>query len=129
MFVTFLLLQLLSKEPSPYEAFKSFPRKGNEGKPQKVTFLVDMDENRVIAGLGEYPAIYLSVHQLGNHLGQKMKDIGGGKWSITLKLKPGVYDYKFRNGLHNEWYRSRWENGKTIDDGGCGYDRHMDGRF
>ena len=96
--VNFLLPQLLSKEPSPYEVFNSFPRKENEGKPQKVTFLVDMGEHEVMSGSGGYPAVYLSVHQLGNPSGQKMKDIGGGIWSITLKLKPGVYDYKFRNG-------------------------------
>ena len=88
-----------------------------------------MGENEVMSGLGGLPAVYLSVHQLGNPSGQKMKDIGGGIWSITLKLKPGVYDYKFRNGLHNEWSGSGWENGKTIGEGGCGYDRHSNRRF
>ena len=129
LFITLLLPHLLSKEPSSYEAFKSFPKKANEGEPQKVTFLVDMGENEVMSGLGGLPAVYLSVHQLGNPSGQKMKDIGGGIWSITLKLKPGVYDYKFRNGLHNEWSGSGWENGKTIGEGGCGYDRHSNRRF
>ena len=89
MFITLLLPQLLSKEPSSYEAFKSFPKKENEGKPQKVTFLVDMGENEVMSGLGGLPAVYLSVHQLGNPSGQKNERYRRWYMVYYIKIKTG----------------------------------------
>tara|TARA_X000001036_G_scaffold77225_1_gene68825 strand:- start:24 stop:1217 length:1194 start_codon:yes stop_codon:yes gene_type:complete len=105
----------------------------NDGsKKQKVTFLVNMSEEPVIAGEGDTASVYICVMELEKPSGIKMNDLGNGIWKATLDLHPGIYHYKFRNGLHSDWISEEpngWEIRKEIGDGGCGYDQYNNRKF
>ena len=105
----------------------------NDGsKKQKVTFLVNMAEEPVIAGEGDTASVYICVMELEKPSGIKMNDLGNGIWKATLDLHPGIYHYKFRNGLHSDWISEEpngWEIRKEIGDGGCGYDQYNNRKF
>ncbi len=103
-----------------------------ERKKQKVTFLVNMSKEPVIAGEGDTASVYICVMELEKPSGIKMNDLGNGIWKASLELKPGIYHYKFRNGLHSEWISEEpngWEIRKNIGDGGCGYDHYNNRKF
>ena len=98
---------------------------------QKVTFLVNMSEEIVVKGQGDTAAVYVCVMELEKPSGIKMNDLGNGIWKATLDLNPGIYHYKFRNGLHSEWggEPSGWEIREDIGNGGCGYDQYNNRKF
>ena len=50
----------------------------------QVTFIVDMSEETVVAGEGNYPAVYVSGSNLNGPSGIEMTDNGDGSWSITF---------------------------------------------
>ena len=49
-----------------------------------------------------------------------MTDLGNDIWKSTIELNPGVYEYKFRNGLHDNWggEPNGWESRKKLNSGG-----------
>ena len=98
---------------------------------QKVTFLVNMSEETVVAGQGDTAAVYVCVMELEKPSGIKMNDLGNGIWTGTLELYPGTYHYKFRNGLHSDWggEPNGWEIREEIGKGGCGYDQYNNRKF
>ena len=69
----------------------------------QVTFIVDMSEETVVAGQGNYPAVYVSGSNLNGPSGIEMTDNGDGTWELTTELESGDYTYKFRNGYYNYW--------------------------
>ena len=100
-------------------------------KKQKVTFLVNMSNEVVMSGKGDTSAMYVCILELGEPSGVKMNDLGNDIWESTIELSPGVYEYKFRNGLHDNWSGEPdgWENGKKLDLGGCGFGEYDNRKF
>jgi len=100
-------------------------------KKQKVTFLVDTSNETVMSGIGDTSAIYICILELGKPSGVKMTDLGNDIWKSTIELSPGVYEYKFRNGLHDNWggEPDGWENGKKLNSGGCGFGEYDNRKF
>ena len=90
-------------------------------KKQKVTFLVNMSNEAVMSGKGDTAAVYVCILELGEPSGIKMTDLGNDIWKTTIELNPGVYEYKFRNGLHDNWggKPNGCEKRKKLDLGGC----------
>jgi len=118
-FMQFVIPQMLSIQYSPYWIFNESFSKAESSK-QKVTFMLDMSDEIVVSGDGEYPAVYLNITPWSNPHGFEMENIGGGIWSITKELSPGSYTYKFKNGFYDNW-KEGWENWDEIGKGGCGY--------
>ena len=118
-FMQFVIPQMLSIQYSPYWIFNESFSKAESSK-QKVTFMLDMSDEIVVSGDGEYPAVYLNITPWSNPHGFEMDNIGGGIWSITKELSPGSYTYKFKNGFYDNW-KEGWENWDEIGKGGCGY--------
>ncbi len=85
----------------------------------QVTFIVDMSEETVVAGDGDYPAVYVSGSSLNGPSGIEMINNGDGTWELTTTLDSGEYTYKFRNGYYNYWDSPGWENNNSLIDGGC----------
>ena len=77
------------------------------------------------------PAMYVCILELGEPSGIKMTDLGNGIWKSTIELNSGVYEYKFRNGLHDNWggEPDGWENRKKLDLGGCGFGEYDNRKF
>ena len=100
-------------------------------KKQKVTFLVNMSNKDVMPGKGDTAAVYVCILELGEPSGIKMTDLGNDIWKSTIELNPGVYEYKFRNGLYDNWggEPDGWENGKKLDLGGCGFGEYDNRKF
>ena len=92
-------------------------------KKQKVTFLVNMSNESVMSGKGDTAAMYVCILELGKPSGIKMTDLGNDIWKSTIELYPGVYEYKFRNGLHDNWggEPDGWESRRKLELGGCGF--------
>ena len=100
-----------------------FERKKHEKK--SITFTVDMSNETVVKGEGEYPAVYVAINQDYGPSGLEMKNIGDGLWSVTVKLNKGTYNYYFRNGLHYEWnFDVGWEGTKGLIEEGCNYSEY-----
>ena len=59
----------------------------------EVTFIVDMSEETIETGNGNYPAVYLSGVDINGPSGLEMEDNGDGTWQITVDLQPGGYTY------------------------------------
>ena len=98
-------------------------------RKQKVTFLIDMSDEKVLLGEGENEAIYICIQELGKPSGEKMMNIGNGLWTASVELQAGSYHYKFRNGLYSEWDGEGWEDGSKIGEDGCGYDKYNNRKF
>ncbi len=76
-----------------------------------ITFTVDMSNEEVINGQGNYPSVFLvgSDEQLNGPNGIEMDEINDNKWQTTINLLPGSYTYKFRNGFYDYWDSPGWE--------------------
>ena len=98
-------------------------------RKQKVTFLIDMSDEKVLLGEGGTEAIYICIKELGKPSGEKMMNIGNGLWTASVELQAGSYHYKFRNGLYSEWDGEGWEDGSKIGEDGCGYDKYNNRKF
>ena len=74
--------------------------------------------------------MYVCILELGEPSGIKMTNLGNDIWKTTIELNPGVYEYKFRNGLHDNWggEPNSWESRK-LDLGGCGYGDYNNRKF
>jgi hypothetical protein len=85
--------------------------------PVNVTFQVNMTGQTVD------PAGVFLAGSFNNWSDQPMVNQGGGVWSLTLQLDPGVsYQYKFKNGPNG------WENVQAacgVPDGFGGYNRSI----
>ena len=92
----------------------------------QVTFIVNMAEETVVAGDGDYPAVYLSGANINGPSGLEMNDNGDGTWQITINLQPGDYTYKFRNGYYDYWDSPGWESDNSLIDGGCAHGTYFD---
>ena len=92
----------------------------------EVTFIVDMSEETIETGNGNYPAVYLSGVDINGPSGLEMDDNGDGTWQITVDLQPGEYTYKFRNGYYDYWDSPGWESDNSLIDGGCAYGTYHD---
>ena len=84
----------------------------------QVTFIVDMSNQTVVAGNGNYPAVYVSGVNINGPSGLEMNDNGDGTWQLTIDLQPGDYTYKFRNGYYDYWDSPGWENDNSLIEGG-----------
>ena len=98
-------------------------------QPTEVTFIVDMSQQAVQAGDGDYPAVYVSGGNINGPAGLEMNDNGDGIWSLTTQLNPGSYTYKFRNGYYNYWDGPGWESDQNLIAGGCAYGQYNDRIF
>ena len=100
-------------------------------KKQKVTFLVNMSNESVMSGKGDTAAVYVCILELGKPSGIKMTDLGNDIWKSTIELYPGVYEYKFRNGLHDNWggEPDGWESRRKLELGGCGFGDRNNRKF
>ena len=92
----------------------------------QVTFIVDMSEETVVAGDGNYPAVYVSGANINGPGGLEMTDNGDGTWELTTQLSPGDYTYKFRNGYYDYWDGPGWEDDNGLIEGGCAYGDYHD---
>ena len=92
----------------------------------QVTFIVDMSDEIVVAGDGNYPAVYVSGSFLNSPSGIEMNDNGDGIWILTIDLNPGEYTYKFRNGYYDYWDGPGWEANEGLIDGGCAFGTYFD---
>ena len=92
----------------------------------QVTFLVDMSDQAVVSGDGDYPAVYVSGGNINGPSGIEMTDIGDGIWTLTTELNPGTYTYKFRNGYYDYWDGPGWEEDDGLIEGGCAYGQYHD---
>ena len=92
----------------------------------QVTFIVDMSEETVVAGDGNYPAVYVSGANINGPGGLEMTDNGDGTWELTTQLSPGDYTYKFRNGYYDYWDGPGWEDDNGLIEGGCAYGQYHD---
>ena len=92
----------------------------------QVTFIVDMSEETVVAGEGNYPAVYVSGSNLNGPSGIEMTDNGDGTWELTTELESGDYTYKFRNGYYDYWDGPGWEGDNGLIDGGCAVGEYFD---
>ena len=98
-------------------------------QPTEVTFIVDMSQQAVQAGDGDYPAVYVSGGNINGPAGLEMNDNGDGIWSLTTQLNPDSYTYKFRNGYYNYWDGPGWENDQNLIAGDCAYGQYNDRIF
>jgi len=92
----------------------------------QVTFIVDMSEETVVAGDGNYPAVYVSGANINGPGGLEMTNNGDGTWELTTQLSPGDYTYKFRNGYYDHWDGPGWESDNGLIDGGCAVGDYFD---
>ena len=92
----------------------------------QVTFIVDMSEETVVAGDGNYPAVYVSGANINGPGGLEMTDNGDGIWELTTQLSPGDYTYKFRNGYYDYWDGPGWEGDNGLIEGGCAVGEYFD---
>jgi len=92
----------------------------------QVTFIVDMSEETVVAGDGNYPAVYVSGANINGPGGLEMTDNGDGTWELTTQLSPGDYTYKFRNGYYDYWDGPGWEGDNGLIEGGCAVGEYFD---
>ena len=92
----------------------------------QVTFIVDMSEETIVAGEGNYPAVYVSGSNLYGPGGIEMTDNGDGTWELTTDLESGDYTYKFRNGYYDYWDGSGWEGDNGLIEGGCAVGEYFD---
>ena len=92
----------------------------------QVTFIVDMSEETVVAGEGNYPAVYVSGSNLNGPVGIEMTDNGDGTWELTTDLISGDYTYKFRNGYYDYWDGPGWEGDNGLIEGGCASGEYFD---
>ena len=92
----------------------------------QVTFIVDMSEETVVAGEGNYPAVYVSGSNLNGPGGIEMTDNGDGTWELTTDLESGDYTYKFRNGYYDYWDGPGWEGDNGLIEGGCASGEYFD---
>ena len=92
----------------------------------QVTFIVDMSEETVVAGEGNYPAVYVSGSNLNGPSGIEMTDNGDGTWELTTELESGDYTYKFRNGYYDYWDGPGWEGDNGLIEGGCAVGEYFD---
>ena len=92
----------------------------------QVTFIVDMSEETVVAGDGNYPAVYVSGANINGPGGLEMTDNGDGTWELTTQLSSGDYTYKFRNGYYDYWDGPGWEDDNGLIEGGCAYGQYHD---
>ena len=92
----------------------------------QVTFVVDMSNRTVVAGNGNYPAVYISGVNINGPSGLEMNDNGDGTWQLTIDLQPGNYTYKFRNGYYDYWDSPGWENDNSLIEGGCAFGTYFD---
>lgn len=92
----------------------------------QVTFIVDMSNQTVVAGNGNYPAVYISGVNINGPSGLEMNDNGDGTWQLTIDLQPGDYTYKFRNGYYDYWDSPGWENDNSLIEGGCAFGTYSD---
>ena len=120
---SFVLAWLMKIDLSPYELHNDFFKKEDQEK-QKVTFIIDMSQQVVESGEGDYPGVYVSAGIGNSPSGLEMMDMGNGLWTVTTELNKGVHTYFFRNGLHSKWDDTGWENTEKIIDGGCNYGKH-----
>ena len=95
-------------------------------KASQVTFIVDMTQETVVAGDGNYPSVYVSGSNLNGPGGIEMVNNGDGTWELTIELTPGEYTYKFRNGFYNYWDSPGWEGDNELSDGGCAFGDYLD---
>ena len=92
----------------------------------QVTFIVDISEETVVAGDGNYPAVYVSGANINGPGGLEMTDNGDGTWELTTQLSPGDYTYKFRNGYYDYWDGPGWEGDDGLIEGGCAFGTYFD---
>ena len=92
----------------------------------QVTFIIDMSEETVVAGEGNYPAVYVSGSNLNGPGGIEMTDNGDGTWELTTDLESGDYTYKFRNGYYDYWDGPGWEGDNGLIEGGCAVGEYFD---
>ena len=92
----------------------------------QVTFIIDMSEETVVAGEGNYPAVYVSGSNLYGPGGIEMTDNGDGTWELTTDLESGDYTYKFRNGYYDYWDGPGWEGDNGLIEGGCAVGEYFD---
>jgi len=92
----------------------------------QVTFIVDMSEETVVAGDGNYPAVYVSGANINGPGGLEMTDNGDGTWELTTQLSLGDYTYKFRNGYYDYWDGPGWEGDNGLIEGGCAVGEYFD---
>ena len=92
----------------------------------QVTFIVDMSEETVVAGDGNYPAVYVSGANINGPGGLEMTDNGDGTWELTTQLSPGDYTYKFKNGYYDYWDGPGWEGDNGLIEGGCAVGEYFD---
>ena len=92
----------------------------------QVTFIVDMSEETIVAGEGNYPAVYVSGSNLYGPGGIEMTDNGDGTWELTTDLESGDYTYKFRNGYYDYWDGPGWEGDNGLIEGGCAVGEYFD---
>ena len=85
----------------------------------QVTFIVDMSNQAVVSGDGDYPAVYVSGGNLNGPSGIEMTEGEDNLWTLTTTLNPGNYTYKFRNGYYNYWDGPGWEEDDGLIEGGC----------
>jgi hypothetical protein len=104
--------------------WNSIPFEKKDHDKQKVTFTVDMSNEIVVNGEGEYPAVYVSINDDYGPSGLEMNNIGNGLWSVKAELNKGRHNYFFRNGLHNQWNDIGWEGNKSLVSEGCNYGEH-----
>ena len=88
----------------------------------QVTFIVDMSNQAVVSGDGDYPAVYVSGGNLNGPSGIEMTEAEDNLWTLTTTLNPGNYTYKFRNG----YFPNSWEGGWEILDDDCSVGDHND---
>ena len=86
----------------------------------QVTFIVDMSNQAVVSGDGDYPAVYVSGGNLNGPSGIEMTEGEDNLWTLTTTLNPGNYTYKFRNGHFPNSWQGGWEN---VEDN-CGFGEH-----
>ena len=94
----------------------------------QVTFIVDMSNQAVVSGDGDYPAVYVSGGNLNGPSGIEMTEGEDNLWTLTTTLNPGNYTYKFRNGYYNYWDGPGWEEDDGLIEGGCSYGQYHDRR-
>ncbi len=92
----------------------------------QITFIVDMSEETIVAGDGNYPAVYVSGVNINGPGGLEMTNNGDGTWELTTQLGPGNYTYKFRNGYYDYWDGPGWEDDNGLIDGNCAYGQYHD---
>ena len=92
----------------------------------QVTFIVDMSEETVVAGDGNYPAVYVSGANINGPGGLEMTNNENGTWELTTQLSPGDYTYKFRNGYYDHWDGPGWESDNGLIEGGCAVGDYFD---